>query len=454
MLINRRKIMLKRKIEQRLERFYSDGGKYALLIDGARQVGKSFIIERFGETHYESVVVIDFLHEKDAKAIFDDVSNAAEILTRLTAFSRRKMVPGRTLVFFDEIQECPEAVTYMKYLVQEGGCHYILSGSLLGVELKNIRSEPVGYMDDATMYPLDFEEFTTALGERPELLAAARTAWETQKPLAKIYHDRLRKLLRLYLVVGGMPAAVQKYVDTRDIRQVIEEQRKILRYYRKDIAKYDAENSLRIRAVFDRIAPELNDRNKRFHADAVEGGGRFDRLGEEFLWLANAGVAIPAYSVSEPKIPLKLAEKPNFFKLFMNDVGLLASMYMNGIQLKILNGETDINFGAIYENFIAQELKAHGFDPNYYNTAKFGELDFVVESDGEVLPIEVKSGKHYERHRALTNIMKVEEYALRKAMVFDDDAFKSKGGVRYLPVYMAMFLLKDELPGKMIYELS
>ena len=454
MLVNRRKIMLKRKIEQRLERFYSDGGKYALLIDGARQVGKSFIIERFGETHYESVVVIDFLHEKDAKAIFDDVSNAAEILTRLTAFSRRKMVPGRTLVFFDEIQECPEAVTYMKYLVQEGGCHYILSGSLLGVELKNIRSEPVGYMDDATMYPLDFEEFTTALGERPELLAAARTAWETQKPLAKIYHDRLRKLLRLYLVVGGMPAAVQKYVDTRDIRQVIEEQRKILRYYRKDIAKYDAENSLRIRAVFDRIAPELNDRNKRFHADAVEGGGRFDRLGEEFLWLANAGVAIPAYSVSEPKIPLKLAEKPNFFKLFMNDVGLLASMYMNGIQLKILNGETDINFGAIYENFIAQELKAHGFDPNYYNTAKFGELDFVVESDGEVLPIEVKSGKHYERHRALTNIMKVEEYALRKAMVFDDDAFKSKGGVRYLPVYMAMFLLKDELPGKMIYELS
>ena len=454
MLVNRRKIMLKRKIEQRLERFYSDGGKYALLIDGARQVGKSFIIERFGETHYESVVVIDFLHEKDAKAIFDDVSNAAEILTRLTAFSRRKMVPGRTLVFFDEIQECPEAVTYMKYLVQEGGCHYILSGSLLGVELKNIRSEPVGYMDDATMYPLDFEEFITALGERPELLVAARTAWEAQKPLAKIYHDRLRKLLRLYLVVGGMPAAVQKYVDTRDIRQVIEEQRKILRYYRKDIAKYDAENSLRIRAVFDRIAPELNDRNKRFHADAVEGGGRFDRLGEEFLWLANAGVAIPAYSVSEPKIPLKLAEKPNFFKLFMNDVGLLASMYMNGIQLKILNGETDINFGAIYENFIAQELKAHGFDPNYYNTAKFGELDFVVESDGEVLPIEVKSGKHYERHRALTNIMKVEEYALRKAMVFDDDAFKSKGGVRYLPVYMAMFLLKDELPGKMIYELS
>ena len=446
--------MLKRKIEQRLERFFADNGKYALLIDGARQVGKSFIIKHFGETHYESVIAIDFLHEKNAKAIFEDVENAGEILTRITAFTRRRMIPGRTLIFLDEIQECPEAVTYMKYLVQEGSYHYIISGSLLGVELKNVRSEPVGYMDDETMYPMDFEEFITALGEQPELVNAAKAAWDSQKPLAKIYQDRLNRLLRLYLVVGGMPAVVEKYVETKDIRQVIDEQRKILRYYRKDIAKYDENNALRIHAVFDRIAPELNDRNKRFYADAVESGGRFDRLVDEFLWLANAGVAIPAYSVSEPKLPLKLAERPNFFKLFMNDVGLLAAMYMNGIQLKILNGETDINFGAIYENFVAQELKAHGFSPNYYNTSKFGELDFVLEYEGEVLPIEVKSGKHYERHHALTHIMDAEEYALKKALVFTDDSFKSKDKIRYIPVYMVMFLKKDELPESMPYSID
>ena len=266
--------MLKRKIEHRLEKFYSDRGKSALLIDGARQVGKSFIVESFGRRHYESVIVIDFLHQQEARAIFKDVTDASEILTRITAFSRQPLIPGKTLVFFDEIQECVEVVTYIKYLVKEGSCHYILSGSLLGVAIKNVKSEPVGYMDDVTMYPLDFEEFIVAVGERPELLDAARAAWESQKPLAKVYHDRLNKLLRLYLVVGGMPAAVQRYVDTKDIRQVVDEQKKILKYYRKDITKYDEQNALRIHAVFDRLAPELNDKNKRFYADSVEEGGR------------------------------------------------------------------------------------------------------------------------------------------------------------------------------------
>ncbi|MBR2713356.1 MAG: ATP-binding protein [Kiritimatiellae bacterium] len=445
--------MLKRKIERRLEKFYSDPNKSALLIDGARQVGKSFIVESFGRSHYESVVTIDFLHQEEARAIFTDVTDASEILTRITAFSRQPLIPGKTLVFFDEIQECVEVVTYIKYLVQEGSCRYILSGSLLGVEIKNVKSEPVGYMDDVTMYPMDFEEFVLAVGERPELLNAARSAWENDKPLAKVFHDRLSKLLRLYLVVGGMPAVVQRYVDTKDIRQVVDEQKKILKYYRKDISKYDERNALRIRAVFDRLAPELNDKNKRFYADSVGEVGRFDRLADEFLWLKEAGVAIPAFNVEEPKQPLILARRPNFFKLFMNDVGLLAALYMDGIQLKILNGETDINFGAIYENFVAQELKAHGFEPNYYNSAKFGELDFVVEYKTKVLPIEVKSGKHDERHRALTRIMEVAEYGLDEALVFTEGSFDRKGRLRYLPVYQVMFLEKEVLPETMVYEL-
>ncbi|MBR0056679.1 MAG: DUF4143 domain-containing protein, partial [Kiritimatiellae bacterium] len=200
-------------------------------------------------------------------------------------------------------------------------------------------------------------------------------------------------------------------------------------------------------------APELSDRNKRFFSASVKPEGRFDRLEDAYLWLIESGVAIPSYCVGEPKVPLLLSEKPRLFKLFMNDVGLLAATYMNGIQLKILNGETTMNFGAIFENVVAQELTAHGFRPNYYNSEKHGEVDFILENDGKVLPIEVKCGKHYERHHALSYLLgEAAPYGIDEAIVFDSDSFKAKGNVIYMPIYMAMFLAKAELPEKMIYE--
>jgi len=447
--------MLNRKIEIILDRFYRDAGKYALLIDGARQVGKTFIIEEFGRKHYETVVKIDFVKMKGAIELFQNVESESEILERISAFTRKRLIPGKTLIFLDEIQKCAEAVTYIKYLVKDDGrFQYILSGSLLGVELKNIRSVPVGTLDEVKMYPLDFEEFVLACGEMPELIEGAKAAWESHRPLAKVYHDRLMKLFRFYLVVGGMPAVVQKYLDTRDIRRVIDEQRKILVEYRKDITQYDEAASMRIRAVFDCVAPELNKKNKRFYADGVEGGGRFDRLGDEFLWLKEAGVALPVYNLEEPKVPLVLSQKRNFFKLFLNDVGLLAALYMDGIQVKTLNGETDMNFGAVFENFVCQELVAHGFCPAYYNSRRHGEVDFVVESDGRVLPIEVKSGKHYARHRALDAVLRDPSYGIDRAIVFDDDRFQLVGKVLYVPMYMAMFLMKDRLPDQMIYDIG
>ena len=447
--------MILRKITSRLEEFYNEGGKSALLIDGARQIGKTYIIEAFGRTHYESVVKIDFVKMKGAIGLFQDVEDEKEIISRISAFSRKPLIEGKTLIFLDEIQKCPEAVTYLKYLVRDDGrYHYILSGSLLGVELRNIRSVPVGVLDEERMYPLDFEEFVLANGENPQLIEAARDAWERRKPLAKPLHERLRKLFRFYLVVGGMPAAVQVYLDTKDIRLVLREQKKILVDYRKDITQYDEQNAMRIREVFDRLAPELNKKNKRFYADSVSEGGRFDRLEDEFLWLKESGVGIPVYNVEEPRVPLKLAEKPNFFKLFMNDVGLLSAMYMGGIQVKILNGETEINFGSIYENAVAQELTAHGFAPTYYNSSAHGEIDFVVERDGRILPIEVKSGKHYKRHRALAHMMSEPEFGLSSAVVFDDDALGAEGGVFYAPIYMMMFLEQKRLPEKMIYDIG
>ena len=214
--------MISRKITSRLEEFYKEGGKSALVIDGARQVGKTYIIEEFGRTHYESVVKIDFVKMKGAIGLFQDVEDENEIISRISAFSQKPLIEGKTLIFLDEIQKCPEAVTYLKYLVRDDGrYHYILSGSLLGVELRNIRSVPVGVLDEERMYPLDFEEFVLANGEKPQLIEAARDAWESRKPLAKPLHERLRKLFRFYLVVGGMPAAVRVYLDTKDIRLVL-----------------------------------------------------------------------------------------------------------------------------------------------------------------------------------------------------------------------------------------
>ena len=447
--------MIKRKIMRRLEQMREDGGKYALLIDGARQVGKTFIVRAFAKAHYEDFIEINFLKMKGAASIFENVEDENDVLTKLSTFARRDLKKGKTLVFFDEVQRCPEAVTYVKFLVEEGSCHYVLSGSLLGVELKNVRSYPVGYMDEVKMYPLDFEEFVLAVGERSELVEAARDSWATGRKLDRVYHDRLMKLWRLYLVVGGMPAAVQKYLDTRNISLVVREQKKILALYRKDITQYDEKNALRIRAVFDRIPAELNEKNKRFFAASVQPGITFENLGDEFLWLKEAGVALPTVTVTEPKIPLKLSEKPSLFKLFSNDVGLLAAQYMDGIQLKILNGEEDINFGSVYENAVAQELSAHGFgELTYYASNRHGEVDFVLEKDGGILLIEVKSGKHYKRHRALKRLLSDPEYEIGKSIVFNDGTLEDVGEISYVPIYMSMFLEKDTLPEKLIYDID
>lgn len=446
--------MLKRKISKRLEQFFSDNGRYALLVDGARQVGKTFIIEDFARRHYENFIEINFVKTPSARRIFENVYDESDILEKLSTFSRKGLMRGKTLVFLDEVQECPEAVTYIKFLVQDGTCHYVLSGSLLGVELKNVRSVPVGFMDEVKMYPLDFEEFVLANGEREELIAAARKSWEERRPLDRLYHERLSKLFRLYLVVGGMPAAVQRYLDTHDISAVVQEQEQILVEYRKDITKYDRENSLRIREVFERIAPELNKKNKRFYVNSVKPGERTERLEDEFVWLKEAGVAIPSYVVDEPAVPLVLSKRSNLFKLFMNDVGLLAASYMDGIQLRILNSELDINFGSVYENAVAQELVAHGFLPSYYSSREHGEIDFVLETGGKILPIEVKSGKHYKRHRALNKLMECDEYGIESAIVFDDNAMDVVGKVFYAPIYMVMFLKKDSLPANMIYDIG
>ncbi len=434
--------MIKRKIDSYIRDYYASTSN-ALLITGARQIGKTFSIREFGKT-FKSFVEINFVERPDAVGVFKEARGVDDILLRLSTVTSDPLIKGDTLVFFDEVQLCPEIVTAIKFLVDEGSYRYILSGSLLGVELKDLRSEPVGYMGVKDMYPLDFEEFVSAVGVGEKVIGALRDAWEKRIAVDAFVHTKMMELYRLYLIVGGMPAAVSKYLESNNLQEVMTVQQDVIRLYKRDIAQYDPHNKLYIEEIFNLIPPELDAKNKRFILKRLNEHAKFDRFQNSFLWLANAGVALPVYNVEEPKVPLLLAKTRNLFKLFQSDIGLLAAQYAQGIQLRIIKGDKDINHGAIYENAVAQELVAHGLSVYYYNSKKRGELDFVIELDGRIIPIEVKSGKDYDTHRALSNIMDCGEYNIAEAVVFNNDNLHVKGKIVYAPIYMAMFIEKND----------
>ena len=443
--------MITRKIDKILEEFYEKEQKRALLITGARQIGKTFSIREFGK-RYSSFVEINFLENRAACSLFEKAENREDILLRLSMLTEVPLVPGETLIFLDEVQECKEIVTAIKFLVEEGSYRYVLSGSLLGVDLKDVRSVPVGYMDTVEMYPLDFEEFAVANGVSGRVLWALEDAFLQEKEVDSLIHDKMMELFRLYLIVGGMPAVVNKYLETNNLQEVIREQKSILEAYKKDIGKYDPENKLYLEDIFNLIPSELNSKNKRFILKNLNENFKFSRYSNSFVWLKDAGVALPAFCAEEPTCPLLLSKATNLFKLFLSDVGLLAAMYMDNIQIKVLNREKDINFGAIYENAAAQELKAHGFDLYYFNSKKQGELDFLIERGGEVLPLEVKSGKDYTKHAALNHVLENEDYRISKAYVFHNGNISRKGKVLYVPVYMLMFVKKEQELENPIYK--
>ncbi len=435
--------MLERKISHYIEHFY-EVNKGALLLAGARQIGKTYSVRRFAEKKFNSFIEINFVDNPDAVGIFSNAKNSSDILLRLSAFVNQPLIKGETLIFFDEVQLCPEIVTAIKFLVDDGRYRYIMSGSLLGVELNNLRSVPVGYMEVKEMYPLDLEEFMWAVGVNEDVIASLKKSWEEKKHVDDFVHKKMMDVFRLYLIVGGMPAAVMAYKENNNLQDVIASQREIIRLYKKDISQYDEKRRLKIKEVFDLIPSELNSKSKRFFIKSLNAKARAEMYENEFLWLKDAGVAIPVFNVDEPKLPLKLASSRNLFKFFSNDVGLLACQYSDGIQLKILTGDDAINHGSIYENVVAQELLAHGFDElYYYNSKKMGEVDFVLEYDGNVFPIEVKSGKDYSRHRALNNILECHEYNIPQAIVLCNNNIEIKGNVIYVPIYMMMFLYKD-----------
>lgn len=443
--------MIERELDKYIDNHYGTS-KSALMLTGARQTGKTFAIRKYAETKGLDLIEINFLENADATLIFKDVCDVSEIMLRLSAYAKRQLVSGKTFIFFDEVQKCPEVVTMIKFLVEEGSFRYALSGSLLGVELNDVRSVPVGYMNVKEVFPLDLCEFAKAVGISDEIIRHIADAWENKSPVDEVVHNSMLKLTLLYLMVGGMPAAVQCYIDTNDMYAVQQKQKEIMTMYRWDISQYDLNRKLYIKEIFDLIPSELNAKNKRFILKNLNEHARFTRYEDSFLWLKDAGVALPTYNAEEPMFPLKLNAQRNLFKLFLNDVGLLASQYADGTALRVLSGDVNINYGAIYENLVAQELKIHGYDLYFFNSKKQGELDFVIENDAEIIPVEVKSGKDYERHNALKNVMDSSAYNIKKAYVFCNSNLSVRGNVIYAPIYMLMFIKHNIMNGSAIYK--
>ncbi|MSU06945.1 ATP-binding protein [Spirochaetales bacterium NM-380-WT-3C1] len=437
--------MLKRKISDYLESYFTPNRREALLITGARQVGKSYAIREFGKSHYSSFIEINLLEDSIARTSISKASNSKDLLLRITAIASQPLIKGKTLIFFDEVQVVPEIVTAIKFLVEEGSYQYVLSGSLLGIGLKRISSMPVGYLTVKEMYPLNLEEFYRACGISDNIFSVLEEAFKAEREIDSIIHRKLMELFRLYLIVGGMPAVVQTYLDTNDIKKVVNKQREILSMYVEDISQYDINNKLYIKDIFNLIPAELNNPNKRFILKNLNENTKFSRLENSFIWIREAGVAIGVYNIEEPKLPLELAKLRNLFKLFSNDVGLLACQYADGIQLRILNNDIDINYGSIYENAVAEELYSHGLKLYYFNSKKQGELDFVIKLDDKILPIEVKSGKNYLRHNALKNVIENKDYEIEKAYVLYNENIKRVGNIVYLPIYLMMFIKNREI---------
>lgn len=426
----------------------------ALLVTGARQIGKTWLIRDEIEKSSYKKFEINFIDQPDMVEYLNAEMSAEEFLTKLKMIMPENCKLHETVVFFDEIQKCPEIVTKIKFLVDEGSFKYVMSGSLLGVELKGIASAPVGYLTVLKMYPMDFEEFMVANNVSNMTLDMLKEKFETCSPVDEFIHQKLLYMFFVYLIVGGMPDAVKTYVETKDIREVDKVQRDIVTLYKEDFTQYELENKkLKLKSIYDIIPAELNKQNKKFVFTMLDKELKFDRYENSFLWLKDAGVVLPVYNVDAPVIPLMASKSSNVFRLFSSDIGLLTSAYPAETKVELINKNGEVNNGAHFENAVAQQLIANGFEPYFCKKKNIGELDFVIEMSGKVVPIEVKSGKTYKSHKALNNFMDVPDYHMEKAYVFSIGNVETEGNVIYLPIYMC-YLLKESKIGQMIVELD
>lgn len=416
--------------------------KKALLVTGARQIGKTFLIKKTLEKENCDFVEFNLINQPEIVKLLESVSNddCQTFLERLTIATTHDLKKGKTIIFFDEIQEYKEIVTKIKFLVEEGSFKYVFSGSLLGVELTGLKSAPVGYLNTIEMYPLDFEEYIVALNIKRETIDKLKKSFEEKIKVDEFVHDRMLEAFKSYLLVGGMPEAVVSYVNDSDYNKVYNIHLSIIEQYKLDFTKYEIEKKLKLKKVYELIPSELAEKNKRYIFKNIDPNFKYDRYENSFNWLIDAGVALPVYNVTEPRLPLLINSKSNLFKLFLSDIGMLTSLYGKTTQMAIMNNDVSLNCGAIYENVVAQELNSHGFKGYYFNSHKQGELDFVIEYNNFVCPIEVKSGKDYTKHVALNNVLNNKDYGINTAFVFSNYNVEVKESIIYYPIYFIMFL--------------
>lgn len=440
--------MLYRKIKSYIEEHLKSNDDKILLIEGARQIGKSYIIRNVGTALYDNYVEINFVADDEGEKVFKNVHTTEEFYLNLSMVAGSRLDRyDNTLVFIDEIQHYPQFLTMLKFLREEHRYRFICSGSLLGIALKGTVSVPVGSVIPKKMYQLDFEEFLIANDFGKEAIEYLRKSFEQKRSLAPEVHDKVLGLFRRYLLVGGMPDAVNEYLATHNIVKVREIQEAIIVLYGIDASRYEekAARKLYIRRIYDMIPSQMENKKKRIVVKDIQNreGDRFSNYVEEFEYLIHSGIAIASNAISNPKYPLAESQQKNLLKLYMNDVGMLSSrLYQYNVR-PVLNDIAGINLGSLYESAVAQELKAHYNKLFYYDNKQKGEVDFLVDDSStmSVLPVEVKSGKDYMVHSALNNLMVVPDYHIASSIVFSNDReVRTKGNILYLPIYYVMFM--------------
>ena len=446
--------MLYRKISTEIEAHLRSGSDKIMIVEGARQIGKSYIIREVGNRLYKNFVEVNFVKDDEEDGLFRDIRKSDEFYMTLSMVAGGKLGDkSDTLVFLDEIQHYPHYLTMLKFLREEGKFTYIASGSLLGIALRNTASIPVGSIIRKRMYQLDFEEWLMAEGWGKEALDYVRGCYKRQVSLSEVQHQNLLGEFRKYLLVGGLPDAVNTYMETHNIVRVREVQESIRNLYKEDAAKYEKEASrkLLIRRIYDMIVSQMENKKKRTVAKDIRDkkGDRFEWYSEEFEYLITSGIAIDVHAISNPKYPLSESVHKNLLKLYLNDVGMLTGRLYEYNIAPIMKDERSINLGSVYESVVAQELKAHGHDLFYYDNAKKGEVDYLVNNVAgmTVLPIEVKSGKDFTSHKALDKFLADKEYNIPSGIVLDNEReVYTKDNVTYMPIYYVMFIERAEIP--------
>ncbi|MCR4593846.1 MAG: AAA family ATPase [Clostridiales bacterium] len=437
--------MLQRKITALIEEHLKSGSDKILLIDGARQVGKTYIIRYVGKKMFENFIEINMIEDSSSDRLFANVRSVSDFYIQLSMLAGDKMdKKENTLVFIDEIQEYPHLLTLLKFLQQDGRFTFIASGSLLGVTLSQTNSIPMGSIRKVRMFPLDFEEFLYANGMNETVILVLNDKFNREESLDEPMHNKIMDLFRKYLLVGGLPDAVNSFVKEQNIRKVREIQAEIREYYAADASKYGEEHRLKIRRIYEMIPSNMENKKKRVVVQNIENkrGRSFSDYEDEFDYLISSGIALDVRAISNPVFPLIESSGKNLLKLYLNDVGLLSGvLYGNNINA-VLNDERSINLGAVYETVVASELLAHGHKLFYYDNRNRGEVDYLIDDYNllSAVPIEVKSGKDYTIHRALNNIVSIDDYHIKKAYVLSNAReVVTSGKITYLPIYYIMF---------------